>query len=76
MNTTVSLDEAQVKLAELIHQLSPGEEIVITENQQPVAKLVSSVRTPQRRQPGRCKGMIELLVEDEEHLAGFEEDLT
>ena len=34
---TVSLKEAQDNLPDLIHQLSPGEELVITENDQPIA---------------------------------------
>jgi antitoxin (DNA-binding transcriptional repressor) of toxin-antitoxin stability system len=73
MGTIVSIDEAQTRLAELIHHLAPGDEIIITENQQPVAKLVSHAKPLQRREPGRCKGMITLLVEDEEHLEGFKE---
>ena len=36
---TVSIQEAQDKLTELIHRLDPGDEIVITENDEPVAKL-------------------------------------
>ncbi len=43
MPATISIDEAQAKLKDLIHRLAPGEEVVITENQQPVAKLVSEV---------------------------------
>lgn len=73
MGTIISIDEAQDRLAELIHRLAPGDEIIITENQQPVAKLLSQPRPLQRREPGRCKGMITLLVEDEEHLEGFQE---
>ncbi len=73
MGTTISIDEAQTNLAKLIHQLPPGEEIIITENQQPVAKLVGQNRPLRRRQPGRCKGMISLLIEDDEHLEGFKE---
>ena len=40
----------------------------------PVARLVRE-KPPlrQRRQPGNCIGMITLLVEDDEHLEGFEE---
>jgi prevent-host-death family protein len=74
MSTIVSVEEAQARLKELIHRLAPGEEVVITENQQPVAKLVSE-QLPQRkpRVPGKCKGMITLLVEDDEHLKDFEE---
>jgi antitoxin (DNA-binding transcriptional repressor) of toxin-antitoxin stability system len=74
MATTIPLEEAQVKLRELIHRLAPGEEIIITENQQPVAKLVSQPPSPQQpRVPGNCRGMIHLLVEDEEHLKDFQE---
>ncbi len=35
----VSIQDAQTKLAALIQGLAPGEEVVITENDQPVAKL-------------------------------------
>ena len=45
--TTVTIEEAQAKLLpEIIHQMSFGEELVITENQQPVAKLVSEHEQP------------------------------
>ena len=33
MSATITIDEAQAKLRELIHQLAPGEEVIITENQ-------------------------------------------
>jgi antitoxin (DNA-binding transcriptional repressor) of toxin-antitoxin stability system len=74
MTITISLEEAQAKLKDLVHQLSPGDEIVILENQLPVATLTgktSPARKP--RVPGNCKGMISLLVEDDEHLVGFED---
>lgn len=38
--TTVTIEEAQANLKEFIHQMRPGEELIITENQQAVAKLV------------------------------------
>jgi hypothetical protein len=31
----VTIEEAQAKLPDLIHKLTPGEEVVITENNQP-----------------------------------------
>ena len=37
---TVTIEEAQNKLTELIHRLTPGEEVVITENDRPVARLI------------------------------------
>lgn len=75
MQSTITLEEAQKRLVELIRQLEPGEELVITENEEPVAKLVSQPKLRRRREPGRCKGMITLLVEDDEHLEGFEETM-
>jgi antitoxin (DNA-binding transcriptional repressor) of toxin-antitoxin stability system len=76
MSAVISVEEAQTRLPELIGKLAPGEEIIITQDQQPVARLVG-VRPPERRPrvPGNCKGLINLLVEDEEHLKDFEESM-
>ncbi len=38
--STVTLEEAQANLAELIDDLAPGEEVVIVRNAVPVVKLV------------------------------------
>jgi antitoxin (DNA-binding transcriptional repressor) of toxin-antitoxin stability system len=73
MSTTVPIDEAQANLKDLIHHLAPGDEVLITENQLPVAKLLSQAKPIKQRQPGLCKGMITLLIEDDEHLEGFRE---
>jgi antitoxin (DNA-binding transcriptional repressor) of toxin-antitoxin stability system len=70
----VTIQEAQATLPDLIHKLAPGEEVVITENNQTVAKLVGEkpvVR--QRPQPGLCKGMITIVADDDEHLKDFAE---
>src|SRR5258708_11820600 len=58
--TIVSLHDAQANLPELIHKLNPGQEIVITENSQPVARLVHTVAAPQLkpRQPGTLRGTV------------------
>lgn len=76
MSKTISLDEAQANLKDIVHQLAPGEEITITENQQPVATL-SGIRSKPRkpRVSGNCKEMISSLVEDDEHLEDFKEYL-
>jgi len=55
--TTVSIQEAQARLSELIHRLTPEEEVVITENDQPVARLVPTAgqqRPPRRLGTLRC----------------------
>jgi antitoxin (DNA-binding transcriptional repressor) of toxin-antitoxin stability system len=71
---TVTLQEAQAHLPELIEQLQPGESLLITRNQTPVARLTAegpSRRKP--RQPGNCKGMLTIVADDEEHLKDFAE---
>jgi prevent-host-death family protein len=67
MSTTITVDEAQAKLKELIRQMTPGDEVILTENQQPVARLVSEPSRPptaQRPGPGLCKGMITYIAPD------------
>jgi len=70
---SVTIEEAQNKLTELIHQMTPGEEVIITENDQPVARLVASPAEKPRPLPGRCKGMLTIVAEDDEHLEDFKE---
>ena len=57
--STVSLEEAQAQLPELIDHLHPGEEIIITRHNQPVAKLVGQTN-PRRqpRRPGTLRGTV------------------
>jgi antitoxin (DNA-binding transcriptional repressor) of toxin-antitoxin stability system len=43
---SVTLAEAQARLPELIENLIPGEELVITKDDRPVAKLVRAARAP------------------------------
>jgi antitoxin (DNA-binding transcriptional repressor) of toxin-antitoxin stability system len=69
MQTTMAVEDIKVSLPELLDSLSPGDEVILTRNHRPVAKLVSEAPKPrQPRQPGNCKGMITLLVEDDEDL--------
>ena len=71
---TVTIEEAQAKLRELIDGLAPGEEVIITRNQQPVAKLVGQQRPMRKpRQPGSAKGKLVILAEDDAHLEDFKE---
>ena len=73
---TVTIQEAQATLVDLIHQLPPGDELVITENNQPVAKLVSELPKPKpglRPPPGLGKGCITIVSDDDEHLKDFAE---
>jgi len=66
MSTTISVEDAQHALKELIRGLAPGDEIVITDDQRPVAKLVSETPPPKppRPGPGLCRGMITFIAPD------------
>jgi antitoxin (DNA-binding transcriptional repressor) of toxin-antitoxin stability system len=57
--TTVTIEEVQARLPELINQLQPGEELVITRDARPVAKLIGGpAPARQPRQPGSAKGKL------------------
>jgi antitoxin (DNA-binding transcriptional repressor) of toxin-antitoxin stability system len=51
--TTVTIEEARDKLCELIHHLTPGEEVVITENDETVAQLVPAAPPSEPRKVPR-----------------------
>jgi antitoxin (DNA-binding transcriptional repressor) of toxin-antitoxin stability system len=66
--STITLLEAQSRLAELVHRLAPGEGVTITENDQPVARLIipliAPAHPPRPRPPvtgvpraGSCEGL-------------------
>ena len=71
MLATITVEEAQINLKDLIDQVAAGQEIIITRNQQPVARLISEqpkLKPPLRPPPGLGQGMITILSDDEEHL--------
>jgi antitoxin (DNA-binding transcriptional repressor) of toxin-antitoxin stability system len=74
MQTTMAVEDIKVTLPELLDSLTPGDEVILTRNQQRVATLVSE--PPKQRQPrkaGNCIGMIRIVADDDEHLEDFEE---
>jgi len=73
---TVTIQEAQAQLTDLIHRLTPGDEMVIIENNQPVARLVNETPEPKpglRPPPGLGKGCIAIISDDDEYLKDFAE---
>jgi prevent-host-death family protein len=64
MMTIVTLEEAQAHLGDLIDHLQMGEEVVITRNAEPVAKLVPATTPTTFRQPGLLKDKILYMAED------------
>ncbi len=63
--STVTLQEAQANLVEIVSRLEPGEEMLILRDNEPVAKLVGEQRTaPGPRLPGRQKDQILHIADD------------
>ena len=70
---TLSVEQAEGHLTEIIDKLSPGEEIVLTRNDRAVAKLIGTPHETPRPLPGRGKGMLTVISEDDDHLKDFAE---
>jgi antitoxin (DNA-binding transcriptional repressor) of toxin-antitoxin stability system len=64
--TSLSIEQAQANLADLVHGLTLGDEVVITENDQPVARIVSAAGQPQRppRRLGTLRGTVLYMAPD------------
>ena len=58
MTQTVSVDEAQNKLQELLAQALAGNEVIITERGKPVARLVPVAPSKKKRVAGLNRGTI------------------
>ncbi len=71
---TVTLEEAQAKLPELIDGLQPGESLIITRDAKPVARLLSEEQSKLKpRVPGLAKGLLTIIEDNDEHLKDFAE---
>ena len=75
---TVTLAQAQADLPDLIRRLPPGEQLVITDGDRPVARLTPEPPpAPTKwREPGLWKGKVTILAEDDDHLADFAEYMS
>jgi antitoxin (DNA-binding transcriptional repressor) of toxin-antitoxin stability system len=72
--TRISVEDAQIRLPELIARLQPGEELQITKDDQPIARLVGETGQPRKpRQPGTAIGRLTIVEEDRSHLDDFRE---
>ena len=74
MSHTIPLEQASADLTGLVRGLGPGDEIILTDNDRQVARIVGPAEAPPRRRvPGAWKGMLTILSDDDEHLADFKD---
>jgi len=70
----IPLEEAAIRLPQLIQEAKDGEDVVITQDNQPVARLVPLTSSHVKRQRGSAKGLILSIAEDfEAPLEDFKE---
>jgi antitoxin (DNA-binding transcriptional repressor) of toxin-antitoxin stability system len=62
--TSLPLQQVQLELPQLIHSLSPGDEVVITENDQPVARILPPHPTQPSRKLGSLRGSVLYMAPD------------
>lgn len=67
----VELDQVQAELANLIKQALQGEEVVITQSERPVLRLVRIPASPPRRKRGSAKGQIKIAPDFDAPLEDF-----
>lgn len=72
--TRVSIDDVRARLDEIIAGLHPAEEVEITRDDRPIARLVG-VQVPEKRprRLGTGIGKIFIIAEDDDHLKDFED---
>ena len=67
----IDLNEAKLHLVDLIDVALGGEEVVITQNDQPVLKLVPVVAPTAHRKAGSAKGLITMASDFDAPLEDF-----
>lgn len=70
---TISVDQAQLALKELVEKASRGETIILTQGDKPVAEIRPVTASKPTPKFGSCKGMLSVIADDEEHLVDFAE---
>ena len=72
--TQITLEDAQLRLPELIAGLKPGQELQIVKDETPIARIVGEApRLREPRVPGGAIGLIKIIEEDDAHLEDFKE---
>jgi prevent-host-death family protein len=67
----VDLNHAQNNLKELVDQAAQGEEVILTQEGEPVAKIIPFSRRGVQRRFGSAKGVITILDSFDEPLEDF-----
>jgi antitoxin (DNA-binding transcriptional repressor) of toxin-antitoxin stability system len=69
----IDINQAKTQLDSLFQSALNGEEVVITQNDLPILKLVPLARSMKRRQSGSAKGLISMSDDFNQPLDDFRE---
>jgi antitoxin (DNA-binding transcriptional repressor) of toxin-antitoxin stability system len=75
--STVTIEEAQANLPQLLASLAAGQIVQTVDRGRPIARLIGEGLQPRPpRQPGSAIGQLFIVAEDEEYLRDFEEYMS
>lgn len=66
MVLTIPIQQAAAQLVDLVHDLGPGDEIVLTDGGRHLARIVPETAPQGVRHSGACKGMLEVLDDSDD----------
>ena len=69
----IDLNQAPTQLRELVRQAALGEDVILTEAGQPVAKIIPITRAHGPREFGSARGLIHMADDFDEPLEEFDE---
>ena len=69
----IELEKAKTQLESVIQSALDGEEVIITQNEEAVLKLVPLAPSKTRRKAGSAKGMVSMAEDFDEPLEDFQE---
>ncbi len=69
----IDIDQAKSQLESLLQAALSGDEVIITQNNQPILKLVRFSQPKKRRQSGSAKGLIWISPDFDQPLEDFDE---
>lgn len=73
---TISIQQASGEFVALVRALHPGDEIVLTDGPQPVARIVPEPPRAADRTPGLSKGTLEIISDEEDDILEHFRDYT
>jgi len=69
----IDIGQAKTQLESLFQSALDGEEVIITQNNQPVLKLTRVAQSKKRRQAGSARGLISMSNDFDQPLEDFRE---